>query len=161
MNIRGNFIKILVLSLLFFGTLGKAAEYLAETRPPKVVDERLLRIAKAIRVEVEEITAAVADRTPEDKDLEEICFRVGILYHLARRDLQGVMKKAPPLTGPEKKYASDSVMTARSLSSFCGDMEKTSMDPGRVRITKGDVDELLIELKALDARAKDFINGAG
>lgn len=161
MDIRGNFIKILVLSLLFFGTLGKAAEYLNEVRPPRVADERLIRIAKAIRVEVEEISAAIAERTPEDKNLEEICFRVGILYHLARIDLQGVMKKEPPLTEPEKKYASDSVMTARALPGFCGDKEKTSMDPGRVRITKGDVDVLVGELKALDAKAKDLINGAG
>lgn len=159
MNIRGNFIKILILSLLFFGTLGKAAEYLGEARPPTVTDERILRIARAIHIEVEEISASIAERSSADQNIEEICFRVGILYHLARRDLQGLLRK-DPLGASEKRYARDTIRYSRLLPGFCGDEEKISMDPEQFRVPKGDVDDLLMELKAIDASALELIEEA-
>jgi hypothetical protein len=113
-------------------------------------EPRLREIAKDIRGLIADVRQATAEATKQDKNLIEICFRVGNLYQSARRELEeagGAKPTADPL-------AAELIADAKSLPSFCGDKERTKADPGYEQVPRGDLARLEKELANMDRRAK-------
>lgn len=131
--------------LILAALLGAAAP--AATSGP---DSRLRYIAKEIRGLIADVRQATAEATKANKNLNEICFRVGNLYQSSRHELEEALAagaKADPL-------ATELIADAKSLPSFCGDKERTKADPGYEQVPRGDIARLEKELANMDRRAK-------
>jgi len=104
--------------------------------------------AKAeIQREVSAIREAIAESTSQDKNLSEICFRVGNLYTTLRYELEEITGEHP--TKDVKALIAD----GKSLPSFCGDKEKATADPGYEAVPQHDLERLKVELGNIDRRA--------
>jgi hypothetical protein len=113
-------------------------------------DPRLRGIAKEIRGLISDVRQATAEATKADKNLNEICFRVGNLYQSARHELE----EAVGLTAKGDPLVAALVADAKSLPSFCRDKEKTKADAGYEQVPRGDIVGLERELANMDRRAK-------
>jgi hypothetical protein len=131
--------------IMLVALLGTAAPSAAP-----VPDLRLREIAKEIQGLISDVRQATAEATSADKNLNEICFRVGNLYQTARRDLQeAVRSKVSP-----DPLVVELIADAKSLPSFCGDKERTKADPGYEQVPRGNLARLEKELSNMDRRAK-------
>jgi hypothetical protein len=109
-------------------------------------DERLTSVLTAIRRDVSAVREATAESNSVDKNLSEICFRVGILY--------ATLQELAPLAGPRSpKSVRDLVADTKTLPTFCGDKEKASHDPGSEAVPAGDLGRLETELAKIDHHA--------
>jgi hypothetical protein len=113
-------------------------------------DPRLREIAKEIRGLISDVRQATAEASKANKNLNEICFRVGNLYQSARRELE----EAVGATGKADPLVAELIADAKSLPSFCGDKEKTKADAGYEQVPRGDIARLEKELANMDRRAK-------
>src|SRR5438876_10224138 len=103
--------------------LGGAATAAPPTRMAEVVAE--------IHRDVAAVNEAIAERTPSDNNLHEICFRVGNLYTTLRHELEEISGDHP------SKEAKALIADGKSLPSFCGDKEKAKDDPGYEAVPSG------------------------
>jgi chromosome segregation ATPase len=117
-------------------------------------DSRLRAVATEIRGLIADVREATAEATDHDKNLQEICFRIGNLYQSARHELQEVSADKSKAHPAIKELIADS----KSLPSFCGDKEKTKADAGYEQVPKGDLVRLERELGNMDRRAKLLID---
>jgi hypothetical protein len=108
-------------------------------------DERLLSVLAAIRRDVSAVREATAESNSADKNLSEICFRVGILYT--------ALQELAAFEGPRSKSVRELVGASKSLPSFCGDKERASHDPAPEAVPAGDLGRLSAELAHIDHRA--------
>lgn len=116
-------------------------------------DSRLGAVAKEIRGLIGDVREATAEATDHDKNLQEICFRIGNLYQSARYELQEIVDSKPKTHPAVTELIADS----KSLPSFCSDTKKTKADGGHEHVPKGDLPRLEKELANMDGRAKLLI----
>ena len=108
---------------------------------------RMAEVTAEIHHEVAAVNEAIAERTPRDKNMHEICFRVGNLYTTLRYELEEV-------SGDQRsKEVKALIADGKSLPSFCGDKEKARDDPGYEAVPPGDIARLKVELANIDRRA--------
>ncbi len=108
---------------------------------------RIAEVTAEITREVAAVHEAIAERTPQDKNMHEICFRVGSLYTTLRYELEEI-------TGDQRSKAVKALIAdGKSLPSFCGDKEKARDDPGYEAVPLGDIARLEVELANIDRRA--------
>jgi hypothetical protein len=131
--------------ILLIALLGTADPSAAADPEP-----RLRAIANEIRGLIADVRQATAEATKENKNLIEICFRVGNLYQSARRELE----EAGDANATADPLAAELIADARSLPSFCGDKERTKAEPGYEQVPRGDIVRLEKELANMDRRAK-------
>jgi hypothetical protein len=108
---------------------------------------RITGVEAEIHREVAAVNEAIAERTPSDHNLHEICFRVGSLYTTLRYELEEITGDQP------SKEAKALIADGKSLPSFCGDKEKAKDDPGYQAVPSGDVARLKVELANIERRA--------
>jgi hypothetical protein len=131
--------------MILMALLGTAAPAVAAAPDP-----RLREIAKEIRGLIADVRQATAEATKDDKNLNEICFRVGNLYQSARHELE----EAARAKAGAHPLVAELIADAKSLPSFCGDKERTKADPGYEQVPRGDIGRLEKELANMDRRAK-------
>jgi hypothetical protein len=133
-------------TLLWLATLLLTTNSVAAPAP----DARLRAIAKEIRGLIADVREAMAEATPKDRNLHEICFRVGNLYQSARHELEEALEGKTN----DDTLAKELIADGKSLPSFCSDKEKMKSDPGYEQVPKGNLARLETELANMDRRAK-------
>ena len=108
---------------------------------------RMAEVTAEIHREVAAVNEALAESTPQDKNMSEICFRVGNLYTTLRYELEEIAGEQPA------KAVKALIADGRSLPSFCGDKEKAKADPGYEAVPPGDIARLETELGNIERRA--------
>jgi hypothetical protein len=93
------------------------------------------------------VNEAIAERTPRDNNMHEICFRVGNLYTTLRYELEEISGDQP------SKEIKALISDGKSLPIFCGDAEKAKDDPGYEAVPSGDVARLKVELANIERLA--------
>ena len=129
---------------LVVGILGLCDAATAAAAAPRA---RMADVTAEIRREVIAVNQALAESTPQDRNLNEICFRVGSLYTTLRYELEELAGVHP------SKDVEVLIADGKSLPSFCGDKEKAKADPGYEVVPAGDVARLHLELVNIDRRA--------
>ena len=126
---------------LVAGVLGLGS---AATAAPS---SRMAEVTAEIHREVTAVNEALAESTPQDRNLNEICFRVGNLYTTLRYELE-------ELAGThQSKEVKALIADAKSLPTFCADNEKSKADPGYEAVPAGDIARLKVEVANIDRRA--------
>jgi hypothetical protein len=110
-------------------------------------NQRMAGVAAEIHREVAAVQEAISESTSQDKNLNEICFRVGNLYTTLRYELEEIAGDQPA------KEVKALIADGKSLPSFCGDKEKAKADPGYEAVPRGDIARLKVELGNVDRRA--------
>jgi hypothetical protein len=110
-------------------------------------NQRMTGVAAEIHREVAAIREAISESTAQDKNLNEICFRVGNLYTTLRYELEEIAGNQPA------KEVKALIADGKSLPSFCGDKEKAKADPGYETVPAEDIARLKVELANIDRRA--------
>lgn len=108
---------------------------------------RMAEVEAEIHREVAAVNEAIAERTPSDNNIHEVCFRVGNLYTTLRYELEEISGDQP------SKEAKALIADGKSLPSFCGDKEKAKEDPGYEAVPSGDFARLKVELANIERRA--------
>ena len=114
---------------------------------------RIATITAEMHDEVEAVNQAIAERTADRPNLDEICFRVGNLYQTARHELEESLAEQPALASEATRLAEQLVVDGKSLPSFCGDVEKATQDPGHEAVPRGDIEALRKALMSIAGRA--------
>jgi len=113
-------------------------------------------VAKEVREEIADVREAIAEVTPRQNNIEEICFRVGSLYLTTRRELEEAAASETNASARAKQLVSELIKDGHSLPSFCGDTEKVKREPGYEQVKKGDVGDLKRELANMERRASEL-----
>src|SRR5262249_40879558 len=110
--------KWVVAAALLLSTVGHA-------KPRPAPEGGFNAPAREIQTSIHGIEEALAEATPQNANREEICFRVGMLYQVARYELDEVaaaMKSEK--SSRAATIAAELIKDGRSLPSFCDDKEK-------------------------------------
>lgn len=112
--------------------------------------------AKEVREEIADVREAIAEVTPRQNNVEEICFRVGSLYLTTLRELEEAAAAQTNASARAKQLLSELTKDGHSLPSFCGDTDKVKREPGYEQGKNGDLGDLKRELANMERRAPSF-----
>ena len=122
-------------------------------------DQPTIAAINEMENQIKDVFEAIREQTPEDKNLEEICFRLGILYQVSRNELPKLTQAADQSN--TRMFVINITSIARRLPGFCGDKEKIEKELSSVQIAKGDREGLKRELTILETLAKGFLESIG